>query len=355
MGFSFRKSINIGNGVRLNLGKKSASVSVGGKGYRYSVSTTGRRTTTFSLPGTGISYRNTSSGASATKKKKTTAAKRTSTRTTRTTTPAPSPETRIPETGMFTSGTEKQYRKGLVALSNGQYDEAVKVLEGEIANETSNISDDFLLGVALSKVGRPADAIATLERVTASDVALPDELMRKYAKNLSLAITVEIVPGVVIELPFDSAGAAALLAEQYQREGRLEDAAALMEGLGEAGLAPEVAAISLAELYFALRRWDEVARVTDAVPNTDDLSAATLMYRGAAFVEQGLYEAALIALKEALRYRKRAAPILDAAHYYRGRAYELQGDAVKARKEWEAVYASNPDFPDVSARLGMAS
>lgn len=352
MGFSFRKSISLGKGVRLNLGKKSASVSVGGTGYRYSVSTTGRRTTSFSLPGTGISYRNTSSSSSR-KKKTSTAARRTTTKrtTAKRATAAPTVESKVPETGMFTSGTEKQYRKALVALANEQYDEAVEALDDEVRDEKSNISDDFLLGIALSKTGRPAEAIAALERVAASDIALPDELMRKYAKNLSLAITVEIVPGVIVELPFDSAGAAALLAEQYQREGRLDEAAGIMEGLGEAGLAAEVAAISLAELYFALERWDEVARVTDAVPNTDDLTAATLMYRGAAFVEQGLYEAALIALKEALRYKKRAAPILNAAHYYRGRAYELQGDATKARKEWEIVSASDPDFADIRARL----
>lgn len=56
MGFRFRKSVKLAPGVRVNLGKKSASVSVGGKGARYTVSSTGRRTSSVGIPGTGVSY-----------------------------------------------------------------------------------------------------------------------------------------------------------------------------------------------------------------------------------------------------------------------------------------------------------
>lgn len=56
MGFRFRKSIKVAPGVRVNLNKKSASVSVGGKGARYTVSSTGRRTSSVGIPGTGVSY-----------------------------------------------------------------------------------------------------------------------------------------------------------------------------------------------------------------------------------------------------------------------------------------------------------
>lgn len=56
MGFRFRKSWKVAPGIRLNLGKKSASISFGGKGARYTVSSTGRKTATVGIPGTGISY-----------------------------------------------------------------------------------------------------------------------------------------------------------------------------------------------------------------------------------------------------------------------------------------------------------
>ena len=68
MGFRFRKSFKIAPGVKLNLGKKSAGISVGGKGFRKSFSTSGRSTTSVGVPGTGLSYVSTSSGSSKAKK-----------------------------------------------------------------------------------------------------------------------------------------------------------------------------------------------------------------------------------------------------------------------------------------------
>lgn len=62
MGLRFRKSVKIAPGVRLNFSKKSTSVSFGGKGARYTVSSTGRKTASVGIPGTGLSYVETVSG-----------------------------------------------------------------------------------------------------------------------------------------------------------------------------------------------------------------------------------------------------------------------------------------------------
>lgn len=56
MGLRFRKSIKLCKGVKLNLGTKSASVSVGGKGFHQTFSTTGRTTSSVGISGTGVSY-----------------------------------------------------------------------------------------------------------------------------------------------------------------------------------------------------------------------------------------------------------------------------------------------------------
>lgn len=61
MGLRFRRSIKIAPGVRVNLNKKSASVTFGPKGLKHTVSTTGKSHTTVGAPGTGLSY-TTSSG-----------------------------------------------------------------------------------------------------------------------------------------------------------------------------------------------------------------------------------------------------------------------------------------------------
>ena len=62
MGFRFRKSKKILPGVRLNFSNKSVGVSLGGKHARVSVNSSGRKTYSASIPGTGISYVKTSSG-----------------------------------------------------------------------------------------------------------------------------------------------------------------------------------------------------------------------------------------------------------------------------------------------------
>lgn len=56
MGFRFRKSVKIAKGVKLNFGKKSVGISVGGKGAHFSVNSKGRKSATIGIPGTGVSY-----------------------------------------------------------------------------------------------------------------------------------------------------------------------------------------------------------------------------------------------------------------------------------------------------------
>jgi hypothetical protein len=53
--FRFRRSIKIAPGIRWNFGKKSTSLSIGGRGANYTVGTSGSRTT-IGIPGTGLSY-----------------------------------------------------------------------------------------------------------------------------------------------------------------------------------------------------------------------------------------------------------------------------------------------------------
>ncbi|WP_423409048.1 DUF4236 domain-containing protein [Heyndrickxia sp. MSNUG] len=64
MGLRFRKSFKVAPGVRVNVGKSGVGMSVGGKGLRYSVHSSGRRTSTVGIPGTGLSYSSTSGSRS---------------------------------------------------------------------------------------------------------------------------------------------------------------------------------------------------------------------------------------------------------------------------------------------------
>lgn len=55
MGWRVRRSLRLGPGLRVNLGKRGASLSVGGHGLTKNFSSRGVRTTV-GLPGAGISY-----------------------------------------------------------------------------------------------------------------------------------------------------------------------------------------------------------------------------------------------------------------------------------------------------------
>ena len=59
MPLTFRKSFRILPGVRLNINRRSWSITLGGsKGPRHTISSTGRRTTSMDLPGP-FGYRST--------------------------------------------------------------------------------------------------------------------------------------------------------------------------------------------------------------------------------------------------------------------------------------------------------
>jgi Protein of unknown function (DUF4236) len=56
MGFRFRKIISVIPGVKVNLSKSGASTSIGGRGATVNVGTSGKKTVTLGIPGSGMSY-----------------------------------------------------------------------------------------------------------------------------------------------------------------------------------------------------------------------------------------------------------------------------------------------------------
>lgn len=69
MELRFRKSVKIAPGVKVNLNKKSTSITFCGKGVHRTISSTGKKTTSVGLPGSGAYYTSSSGGTSGAKKK----------------------------------------------------------------------------------------------------------------------------------------------------------------------------------------------------------------------------------------------------------------------------------------------
>ncbi|HEX2088447.1 MAG TPA: tetratricopeptide repeat protein [Actinomycetota bacterium] len=235
----------------------------------------------------------------------------------------------------------------------GNFPAALEAFDQSMARDPGrlHIAEEYFGAFCLVALGRNEQAANMLEDVLGSNVELPDALMQKY--GIGGAALVAVTPNVVAQVPHGNLAAGLLLAELYQRSGRADEAAELLETLGAVAPHP-LFALSLADLYTELEQRDPVLRVTDDyVTNTDDATAQLLVYRGRAFREKGMYVTALETLKEALKSRKRNADILKQARYERGLLYEAMGSEAKARTEFERLYAADPYFADVASRVGM--
>ncbi len=378
MPWSFRKSLKLGPGIRLNLGKKSASISVGGTGYRYNVSTTGRSTTSINSPGTGISYKDSSGGTSRSR----TPSRRTSTVKKPTTRRAPSKTT---SSKPRTTSSERERRlrhqpasrsrsrgprprissrnrahglrrravvsEGGVAAACGDWKDAHANFEKTTQRDTGHDADDLLLAYAMVQLSRPPRPSPPSNASSPARTQLPDAFMAKYMEKLGLQLEVRLVPAsrpychsIVPGPPFFSpSSTSAPIASTRPRTWSRASPRRPVRAPG-ARLARR--------LYASSGRWEDAVRVTDGVTNTDDLSALTLSYRGAALGALGQFDESLIALREALKSRSRSAPVLHSARYHRARVYEEMGQPGRARQDYEAIYAQNPGFADVKTRLG---
>lgn len=70
MGLRFRKSFKLGSGTKVNFNKNSISFTAGTKGFHHTIGTSGRRTTTAGIPGSGLSYVSQSGGSTPSGSKK---------------------------------------------------------------------------------------------------------------------------------------------------------------------------------------------------------------------------------------------------------------------------------------------
>lgn len=351
MGFRFYKSVSVGRGVRMSVSKSGLGLSAGVPGFRYSVHSSGRTRKTTSIPGTGLSYQ--TYGRTQGGRKRTASHTRT--------TPTPTDQARATaiaanslKAPLFAPRSEKSYVKGVKWTLRGQYQAAVKAFQECLADDPSAISAYFLAAYSLIKLGDEKGAIPWLDKLVQSDQALPDPLMQKHRLDgtfIVIIIPLSITPLVQVEIEMGTIGAALLLAELYQEHGRLDLGIGLLENL--ISLAAEVPAIalSLGELYVQASMWDELSSMPISVKNTDDLSAEVLRYKARGLRERGMNEGALELLREALRSKKRHPEILKASRYERALTYEALGKRGMARKDFERMYADDPSYMDVGARL----
>jgi hypothetical protein len=337
MGFRARKSFRIAKGVRLNISKSGVGMSVGGGGVRYSAHSSGRRTTTVGVPGSGVAWQSTRGSARRRQGAARTPARAATARTAR---PASAP-IRRPTPGFFAPKGEKELHKALMAGDAARIE--------RVANDhpAYRLVANFLVGMDAQAKGDQTRAEEWLRSVVGVQGDLGSQpFVRKYLGGVE--IPVEIAGGVTAQLPIGSATAALMLAEALQALGRVDEAIGVVEQLPEP---TSYAALSLAELYLAAGRFDDVVDLTNGIDNTDDVTALLSAFRGSAFRNLGHFDAAREALREALRSRKREHAILNFALSERAETYVAQDRKSQARKDLERILADDSSSPGVRERL----
>ena len=97
-----------------------------------------------------------------------------------------------------------------------------------------------------------------------------------------------------------------------------------------------------------------IVRSAKGIDNETSIHTALLLYKARALRRLGLLDAARQTLTYALRRKKgRSDELRQALRYERALVYEDLGRRGRARSELEKLYAEDPDYEDVAARLGL--
>jgi tetratricopeptide (TPR) repeat protein len=323
VGFQMRKSMRVAPGIRLNFSKSGVGVSGGVKGYTVSRGPSGRVTRTASIPGSGIRHVSSSSARSGGR---------------RSAAPPP-PAPRPAKPGLLAPKAEKSLYKAIQDQNVAEMD--------RIAQEGGDfaIAAAALAGVLNLSSGNDERARALLGWVfqTGRDPAT-HPFIQKY---VSARFTLEVAAGATAELTLDRSGLGLALAELHQGAGDLDSAIAVTEQLEPTTFA----ALSLAELYSAAGRHQDVVELTDGIRNDDDTTALLCVFRGVAFREQGYFDAARESFKEALKSRKRERVIRHRAWLERARTYEAEGKRGMAKKDLERIMAEDSTYSGLAEAL----
>ncbi len=338
MAFRYRKSIRIAKGVRLNVSKSGVGLSAGVRGARYSVHSSGRRTATVGIPGSGMSWSQTSGGGRA--------PSRTRSSSSRPAPPAPASvaeELRRQRPGLLAPKGEKVLHRAVIDDDIGAMQSAAAACP-EYGLAARTIAGLKLVASAADQPTGKA-LLATVFQSGQEPATQP--FMKKYLPNMGFEVP--IAPGVGALLPLSRDAIGLLLAELHQAAG---DGAAAIDVVEQ--LEPTAhAAVSLAELYTEAGRFPDVVELTDGLNNEDDASALLCVFRGVAFREQGYHQAAREAFKEALKSKKRDQVIRHRALLERARTYLAEGKRAMARKDLERIMAEDSNYEGLSEMLSQ--
>ena len=187
MGLRFRRTLKIAPGLRLNFNKNSVGLSIGPRGAKYTINSSGRRTASVGIPGSGLYYTESQGGG----KRK----------------PAPDDsvgynnrgeEIHLDEPGLFAGRAETifyEFANQYLTNANNKTFEEIKAAAEAIKSETPDVAPfiDYAM-IAMTAGHKAEEALAICERL----YAVPDLLDNKIAKKYfdQFRVTIPIARGI---------------------------------------------------------------------------------------------------------------------------------------------------------------
>lgn len=347
MGFRLQRSLRLGKFVRLNISKSGIGVSASLAGLTVGSGPRGSYINV-NLPGTGLSYRKHFGGN---KPSKESPAGQSKTSINKAQAQVQPQEAELPDPGLFAPGHEKELVKAIQAYNAGQKDEALEHLLEAAPKEPG--AAIFAAALLTEKDPKDYKAVELLEGVIFSDSEFPTPLIEKYLAEVT--VDIEVTPNITATVPVGGLAATLLLVELYQAQRRVREAITLLEEVEELANDP-VLTLSLCELYASREIWEGVIERAKNIEPEDDITLEIAIFYGRAMQAQGLHEAAITVFTKALRRKSNRSPhLLNEATYWRAISYLGQGQTGRANKEFQKIYADNPDFRDVGRRLQVFS
>lgn len=330
MGFRFFRRVRIAPGLTVNLSKSGASLSVGPRGAKYTIGPRGNRATV-GLPGTGLFY--------------TVHEPRKS---------RPTPARNPLELGILqrwtTPASEQAFIAGLKALDQDEAEARKEFTRGADLADAA-----WMLGLLCLKEGDRAAAREHLGRAL-DNLRDLGSLFAKYAVTPEALL--QITPEITAHIQPTECGTRLALVELAQAESDRDGAMAELNRL--LILAPEDPVVVLSFLELALDQPDDMALMERVVslsanmPNETAIDTAILLYRSRALTALGLKDAAIQVLTLAnRRHKDRPAALMRQIRYDRAVLYADLGRNAQARREFERLYAEDPDFAEVRERLSI--
>lgn len=317
-------------GVRMTVTPRGVSTSVGTRGARVSVHSSGRVTKTVGIPGSGISHTTSSSAGSRRSAPAKVAA------------PAPVSAPAPVKPGAFAPKWEKELHKAAVRDQDANAIRTVASQHPE-ATKPAALLEALLGAIPAGETGRARDLLGWLWAT--AYVPEADPFLAKYLPHAGFRLS--ITPEVTALLELSRDGLGLMLAEVYQDAGDLAVAVDVVEQVTPS----TIAAVSLAELYGLQGRWAEVIEMTNGLTNEDEPSMVLLIQRAAALRESGSPDAAREALREALRLRSRPAVMRHRALIERAYTYLAEGKPGMARKDLAKVQGEDAAYPGLAEAL----